>query len=101
MAEVIWTDPALAQLTAILDYISLDKPPAAEAVAKRIFEATDALESFVRIGRAVPEFKHPDYRQVWLKPCWVYYRIDGQKVVILHVRRSEKPLRVDDLFIGD
>ncbi len=99
MAEVIWTDPALAQLTAILDYIGLDKPTAAEAVATRIFAATDSLKSFVKLGREIPEFRHEDYRQVWLKPCWIYYRVDGKKVVILHVRRGEQPFSVDDLFV--
>ena len=29
MAEIIWTEPALADLDAIADYIALDKPDAA------------------------------------------------------------------------
>lgn len=97
MAEVIWTEPALAQLDAILGFIALDKPEAAKAVAQRIFSATDRLEAFVRMGRKIPEFPHKDYRQVWIAPCWLYYRVDGARVLILHVRRAERLLRVDDL----
>ena len=101
MAEVIWTEPALAQLDAIADFIALDKPDAAQAVVRRIFTLTDNLERFKRLGRAIPEFHHPHYRQVWIKPCWIYYREDGSRVYILHVRRAEKMLRVEDLIKRD
>lgn len=98
MAEVIWTDPALAQLDSIADYSALDKPDAAQAVVRRVFDAIDNLGQFIALGRKVPEFDHPTYRQVWMKPCWIYYRIDGDRVVVLHVRRAERPLRVEDLL---
>lgn len=98
MAEVIWTEPALAQLDSIADYIALDKPDAARAVVRRVFETTDNLRRFQALGRKVPEFNHPAYRQVWIRPCWIYYRTEEKRVVILHVRRAERPLRVDDLM---
>jgi toxin ParE1/3/4 len=98
MAKVIWTDPAAAQLDSILDYIALDKPDAARKVAARILDATDQLERFLRLGRPIPEFPHENYRQVWIKPCWLYYRFDEEIVAILHVRRAEKPLRTTDLL---
>jgi len=101
MAEVIWSEPAVSQLESILGYISLDKPTAARAVATKIVEATDQVERFVRLGRPITEFPHKDYRQVWLKPCWIYYRIDSDTVYILHVRRAEKPLRLEDLMVND
>ena len=101
MAEVIWTEPALAQLDAIAGYIALDKPDAAQTVVRRIFALTDNLERFKQLGRPIPEFRHPHYRQAWIKPCWIYYREDGSRVYILHVRRAEKLLRVADLIRGD
>jgi toxin ParE1/3/4 len=101
MAEVIWTDPALAQLDGIADIIALDKPDAAKAVVRRVFEITDRAEQFVRMGKSIPEFKHTNYRQVWIKPCWVYYRIDGARMHVLHVRRAEKLFRTEDLLIAD
>jgi len=97
MAEVIWSDPATDQLDAIAAYIALDKPDAARGVVRRVFDATDRLEHFKKLGRGVPEFPHPNYRQVWIRPCWIYYRIDGEDVRILHVRRAEQPFRIEDL----
>ncbi len=98
MAEVIWTEPALDQLDAILEFIALDKPDSARAVAKRIFEATDKVQSFEKLGKSVPELRHPNYRQIWLKPCWIYYKITKDEIYILHVRRSERPLRIEELL---
>ena len=101
MAKVIWSEPALAQLESIVDFIALDKPEAARAVAARTFAATDQLESFIRLGRPIPEFDHKNYRQVWVKPCWLYYGVHEESVYILHVRRAEKPLNIDDLITDD
>lgn len=98
MAKIAWTEPALAQLESIIDFIALDKPEAARAVAARIFAATDKLERFLRLGRPMPEFPHKSYRQVWIKPCWLYYRLGENAVYILHVRRAEKPFRTEDLI---
>lgn len=100
MAEVIWTEPALAQLEAIVAFIALDKPEAAKAVARRVFSATDNLKAFLRLGRPIPEFPHEQYRQVWIKPCWLYYRIENKGVIVLHVRRAEQFFQADDL-LGD
>jgi toxin ParE1/3/4 len=97
MAKVIWMEPALAQLELIVGYIALDKPEAARAVAGRIFAATDHIARFVRMGKPIPGFPHRNYRQAWIKPCWIYYRLDQDTVYILHVRRAEKPFRAEDL----
>ena len=101
MAEVIWSEPALAQLEAIIEVIALDKPEAAAAVTNRVFAATDNLSSFLRLGRPIPEFPHKNYRQVWIKPCWLYYRIDDERVYVLHVRRAEKMFRLSELLEDD
>lgn len=38
--KVRWTRPALADLTEAQDYIARDNPSAAEAVAKRVWQAS-------------------------------------------------------------
>lgn len=98
MADVIWTAPALEQLDAIAEFIALDNRDAAQAVVRRVFGTTGQVERFLRLGRSVPELSHPMYRQVWIKPCWLYYRIDKNRAYILHVRRGEKLLRIEDLI---
>jgi plasmid stabilization system protein ParE len=82
------------------EVIALDKPVAARAVVKSVFEETDRLGDFPRIGRAVPEFHHPGYNQLWVKPTWIYYRVSTDAVYILHVRRAEMLLDVAALIVS-
>ena len=101
MAKVILAGPALAQFESIVEFIALDKPEAARAVVARTFALLDQLERFIQLGRPIPEFRHPGYRQIWIKPCWFYYRISESTVTVLHVRRGEKPLSLEHLLNED
>lgn len=98
MAEVVWSEPALGQFEAILEFIAMDKPDAAQAVAIKVFAATDKLSRFPTLGRHIREFPHQSYRQLWIAPCWIYYRTEKKRVIILHVRRGEKLFRAEDLL---
>ena len=100
MTSVTWTEPAYVQLEHILGYIALDKPEVAKRLAKQIMAKVGRLAEFPGLGKAVPELAHPDYRQLWIKPCWIYYRIAEQTIFVLHVRRAERPLNPADLFIS-
>jgi toxin ParE1/3/4 len=93
MAQVIWTEPALSDLDAIAEYIALDKPSAAVNLVQKVFSSTDRLEQFPDSGRKPPEFKKSRYLEIIVNPCRIFYRIEGDKVYILYVMRSEKKLR--------
>jgi plasmid stabilization system protein ParE len=97
MARIVWSTPALAQLEAIALVIELDKPAVARIVVQRVWTAVEKLRAFPKLGRAIPEFRRPGYRQLWIKPCWVYYRIAKDEVPVLHIRWAENPLSLDDL----
>jgi toxin ParE1/3/4 len=97
MAKLTWTEPALRQLEEIISYIALDKPAAAAKVAQTIFATADNIERFKLLGRSIPEFPVAGYRQLWIRPCWLYYRLIEEDVFILHVRRAESPFRVEFL----
>ena len=93
MAQVIWTEPALSDLNTIAEYIALDKPSAAINLVQNIFSNTDQLELFPELGRKPPEFNKSRYLEVIVNPCRIFYRIEGDKVYILYVMRSERKLR--------
>lgn len=93
MAQVIWTEPALSDLNAIAEYIALDKPSAASNLVQKVFSCTDQLEQFSELGRKPPEFKKSRYLEIIVNPCRIFYRIEGDKVYILYVMRSERKLR--------
>jgi toxin ParE1/3/4 len=93
MAEVVWTDPALADLDAIADYVALDNPRAAAEVVRRVFEHVERLHVYPLLGPVVPELPLGRYRHLVEAPCRVFYRVDGDRVIILHVLRAERLVR--------
>lgn len=93
MAEVIWTDPALDQLEEIAEYIALDKPEAASGLVKTIFSAVDQLEQFPESGHVPPELPDSIYRELYVRPCRIFYRNEGDVVLIVYVMREEQQLR--------
>ena len=97
MAEIIWSEPALADLDAIADYIALENPVAASELVKRIFGHIEQLVDLPESGSRPQELGKSRYRQIVEPPCRVFYRYDGHKVFILHVMRSERLLRKGQL----
>ena len=98
MAEIVWTEPALADLDAIADYIALEDPVAASEVVKRVFSHVEQLSDHPDSGSRPQELGRSRYRQIVEPPCRVFYRHDGHDVFILHVIRSEKVLRKSRLM---
>lgn len=94
MAEVIWTEPALQGLEAVAEYIALDNPSAAGRLVGAIFDKTERLAVFPESGRMPPELPDSVYREVVVSPCRIFYRQDGERVLILHVMREERALRL-------
>jgi plasmid stabilization system protein ParE len=53
--KIVWTEPAVADLESIRDYIARDSGFYALQFAGRLVEAVETLESFPERGRKVPE----------------------------------------------
>lgn len=93
MAEIVWTNPALDQLDEIAEYIALDKPEAAFGLVQAIFSSVDRLEQFPDSGHLPSELPHSIYRELYVKPCRIFNRREGNTVFIVHVMREERRLR--------
>lgn len=93
MAEVIWTSPALVDLNDIAEYIALSNPLAAEKLVKDVFDIITRLESHPESGKSPKELINLNYREVNVNPCRIFYKVDSDKVYILHVMRQERDLR--------
>ena len=94
MAEVIWTEPALADLDSIADYIALENPAAAAALVRRVLAHAEQLAAHPESGSRPPELERSRYRQLVEPPCRVLYRYDGKRVILLSVMRTEQLLRL-------
>ncbi|MBZ2188829.1 type II toxin-antitoxin system RelE/ParE family toxin [Alcanivorax sp. JB21] len=93
MAEITWTDPALDQLGEIAEYIALDKPDAAVDLVKRVFSIVEQLEQFPDSGHVPSGLPNSIYRELYVRPCRIFYRQDNGVVLVIHVMREEGQLR--------
>jgi toxin ParE1/3/4 len=92
MAEIVWTEPAPADLDRIADYIALDDPTAARDLVALIFGNIDQLAVHPESGSKPAELRSLNYRQIVEPPCRIFYRQDADTVFIVHVMRGEQRL---------
>ncbi len=98
MAQVVWTEPAIADLEAIADYIAIESPAAASRLVQRVLTHVEQLQQHTERGSRPQELQRSTrYRQLVEPPCRIFYRYDGHRVLILHVMRSERRLRASRL----
>lgn len=92
--RIEWTDPALADLIHIRDYIAQDSPIYAKQFVRRIFNATDKLADFPRIGREVPEASDAaeEVREIIYQGYRIIYWIVVDRVQILAVIHGTRDL---------
>lgn len=93
MAQIIWTEPALSDLSNIAEYISVNNLEAAECLVSHVFQMVDRLEAHPRSGKKIEEHRAPSYREIVVNPCRVFYKIEKESVFILHVMRQEQRLK--------
>lgn len=93
MAEVIWTEPALANIDDIAEYIALHNIKAAKELVQRIFSKVNRLEEFPESGKVPIEIENLNFQEVVVPPCRIFYKIKDNNVYILHVMRQERDLK--------
>jgi plasmid stabilization system protein ParE len=85
MADVIWTDEALANLELIVDYIEQFDPAAAERMALRLVAASEALRDFPHRGRPAGAI----FRELpGVRPYVIRYRVADDAVYIIRIRHG-------------
>ena len=87
MHRIVWTDEAVGQLEAIVTYISVVNPAAAQRLGERLVAVADSLAEFPHRGRDAGGGKR-ERTTVW--PYILRYRVDGQSVIILRIRHGAR-----------
>ena len=73
--------------------IDLDKPSAAKKLVREVFKSVKRLCKFPKSGRFPPDLPNTSYRELFIGPCRLYYRIEKNNVYLLYVMRSERKLK--------
>ena len=80
--QVALSSSARRDLRDIVRYISLDSANRAVSFGQFLIDNTKRLADFPEMGRIVPEFDHPDIREIVVRSYRVIYRVDhaGRRV---------------------
>ena len=91
MIRLEWSDPAVADLENIHDYLARDSTEYADAVIEQLIVSVERLKAFPESGRLVPEatgIKH--VRELIVPPYRVIYRSRKPAVQVLVVVHTAK-----------
>ncbi len=85
--EVELLPAANSDLDAIIDYIMVDSPQAADGILDSIMQSLRRLERYPLSGTPLfdPSLKKFNFRMVIVDPYIAFYRIIGNKVIVYGV----------------
>ncbi len=88
--RIRFTLSARAAFLEFLAYIRRDDPAAAQRFRQRSEHTLHRLERFPESGRKLPEFPHLPHREVIVRPCRFFYRVQDKTVWIVAVWHSTR-----------
>jgi plasmid stabilization system protein ParE len=89
--RITWSEPAIANLEAIHDYISRDAPGRADSFVQRLIAAAEPLQDHPRMGRVVPEGDGRQ-REILFDPYRIIYRVQSDGIYIVTVVHGARDL---------
>lgn len=87
MKRIVWTDEAIDHLEAIVTYVSVYDPAAAERLGRKLIELADSLMEFPERGRDAGDGRR-EMTTVW--PYILRYRVEAERVIILRIRHGAR-----------
>lgn len=84
--RIVWSQRAVADLTALHDYIAQDSQPYAERFVSSLVRAVEPLAEHPEMGRRVPE--EPDranVREILFRSYRLVHRIEASRILIASV----------------
>jgi plasmid stabilization system protein ParE len=96
--KIIWSPLAIDRASEIAEYISLDKPSAADKWIATVFSKVEQLASSPGIGRVVPEIGDEQFRELIYGNYRIVYRIEKKKISILTIRHGRQILPIEDIL---
>lgn len=96
-----FAESAVGDLEEILAWhVDQDVPEACKRLVGEVVAQVERLADFPESGRIVPEFELPQLREIIYPPFRIVYRIDGVRISIIRVWRSERVLKVPDVCVN-
>jgi toxin ParE1/3/4 len=97
--KIVWSPLALEKASEIVDYISQDKPLAADNWIHTVFSKVDHLRANPEIGRIAPEINGRQFRALIYGNYRIIYHIGIKKFSILTIRHGKQILPIDEIKV--
>lgn len=95
--RIVYTPRALSDIDAIESYLGQYGSKSSKKLVAAIKKAIEQLRDFPRLGRAIDE-EHRYRMPVAKTPYVVFYRINDDKLFVLHIRHgARRPIDSTDL----
>jgi addiction module RelE/StbE family toxin len=92
--RVVWSPEAVEDLEEIAEYICRDSKFYASAVVTKIVNASQALATFPKSGRVVPEQGDENVRERFIYSYRLIYRIEKEKILVVAVVHGKRLLEL-------
>ena len=91
--KIVWSNPALEDLVAAVEFIAKDSEAYAANLAQLAVEAAESLVQFPYRGHKVPDPKLSRFRELIIGSYRVIYLIESKRVLIVAVLHGHRALR--------
>ncbi|MDY6906564.1 MAG: type II toxin-antitoxin system RelE/ParE family toxin [Thermodesulfobacteriota bacterium] len=95
--KIVWSPLAVERASEIVDYISQDKPLAADNWINTVFAKVDQLKANPEIGRIVSEINERHFRELIYGNYRIVYHIGTKQISILTIRHGKQILPTDEI----
>ena len=90
---IIWSDPAVEDLEAAVEFIAKDSDAYARSLAQLAVDAAESLRSFPNRGHRLPDRKLSKYRELIIGSYRLVYLVEKNRVLIVAVLHGHRALR--------
>lgn len=94
---VIWSEPAVADLKSIHDYIAHDSYHYAKKVVQDIREKTNVLNTLPQVGKSLAELDNKSIREISMYSYRIIYEIKGVDVFVLAIVHKRRDFQFEDI----
>jgi plasmid stabilization system protein ParE len=90
--EVVWTEPAVADLEQVVRAAAVHGPAIAESLRAELLASVEVLARFPQIGPAYERDRTGRTREILCRQYRIFYRVveDGRRVEILTIWHSAR-----------
>lgn len=92
MVKIIWTEPALADIHSIMEFIAQDSVYYVDLTARGLLNAPNRLKKLPYLGRIVPEFCDTSIREIIHSSYRIIYKVNSSSCFVLSVIHASRDI---------